>query len=81
MRDEAVKNGADGAIILKFDKKLILYDPGYQEDFSDVENKLDLSANDLVILAYADSYRLAEHGALAVAIEINADLRNIMKKF
>ena len=81
LRDEAVKNGADGAIILKFDKKLILYDPGYQEDFSDVENKLDLSANDLVILAYADSYRLAEHGALAVAIEINADLRNIMKKF
>ena len=81
LRDEAVKNGADGAVILRFDKKLILYDSGYKEDFTDVENKFDLATNDMVIVTYAESYRLAEHGALAAAVEINADLRNIMKKF
>lgn len=81
LRDQAVKNGADGAIILRFDNKLILYDSGYKEDFSDVENKFDLATDDMVIVTYAESYRLAEHGALAVAIKINSDLRKIMKKF
>jgi len=80
LRDQAVKNGADGAIILRFDKKLILYDSGYKEDFKEIENKFDLSKNDMVIVTYADSYRLAEHGALAAAIEISADFKNILKK-
>ncbi len=81
LRDEAVKNGADGALILKFDKKLSLYDPGYKQDVSEIENMFDLSKNDLVIVAYADSCKLAEHGALAVAIEINNNLKNILRRF
>ena len=81
LRDEAVKNGADGALILKFDKKLSLYDQGYKQDISEIENMFNLSKDDLVIVAYADSYKLAEHGALAVAIELNSDLRNIIGKF
>ncbi len=81
LRDEAVKNGADGAVILKYDKKLGIYGSDYEHDFSELENKFRLGKNDLVILSYANSYRLAEHGALAVAIELNTDLKNIMQKF
>ena len=81
LRDEALKNGADGALILRFDKKLILYDMDYKENLDEIEKKFDLSKNDLVIVAYADSYKLAEHGALAAAIELNSDLQNIMQKF
>ena len=81
LRDEAVKNGADGALLLKYDKKLRLYDPDYKQDFSEIENKFDLDRNDLVVVAYADSYKLAEHGALAAAIRLNRNLKNIMQKF
>ena len=81
LRDEALKNGADGALILRFDKKLMLYDSDYKENLDEVENKFDLSKNDLVIVDYADSYKLAEHGALAAAANLNTDLKNIMQEF
>ena len=81
LRDEAMKNGADGALVFNFDKKLELYGSDYDRDFSDMEGMLDLGKDDLVIVAYADSYRLAEHGALAAAIELNKDIRDIMQKF
>ncbi len=81
LRDKAVKNGADGALILNYNKRLRLCDSDSEEDFSEIENKFDLEKNDLVIVTYADSYKLAEHGALAVVIGLNNDLRNIMRKF
>ena len=81
LRDDAMKNGADGALVFNFDKKLELYGSDYDRDFSDMEGMLDLGKDDLVIVAYADSYRLAEHGALAAAIELNKDLKAIMQKF
>ena len=81
LRDDAMKNGADGALVFKFDKKLELYGSDYERDFSRIEDMFDLGKDDLVIVAYADSYRLAEHGALAAAIELNKDIRDIMQKF
>ena len=81
LRDEAMKNGADGALVFNFDKKLELYGSDYERDFSRIEDMFDLGKDDLVIVAYADSYRLAEHGALAAAIELNKDIRDIMQKF
>lgn len=81
LRDEAVKNGADGALILKYDKKLRFYDSDYKQDFSDIESKFSLNKNDWVIVTYADSYKLAEHGALAVVVYVDKNLRNIIGKF
>ncbi len=80
LRDEAVKNGAEGTVILKYDKKLRFYDSDYKEDLSEMENKLKVSKNDLVIAAYADSYKLAEYGAIAAAIRINKDLMDSLDK-
>jgi len=84
LRDIAVKNGAEGAIILRYDKhdkKLKISDAEIEEDFSEIESELNLSKDDLIIIAYSNSYRLAEHGALAVAVELNSDLKNLMSKF
>jgi len=80
LRDEAVKNGAEGALILKFDKKLRFYDSDYEENLSEIENKLKVSKNELVIVAYSDSYKLAEYGAISAAIRINKDLMNALDK-
>lgn len=80
LRDEAVKNGAEGALILKYDKKLRFYDSDYKEDISEIEDRLELEKNDLVIVTYAHSYKLAEYGAIAAAIRINKDLMNSLDK-
>lgn len=79
LRDEAVKSGAEGALILKYDKKLKFYDSEFKEDFSDIESKFDLNKDDLVVLAYADSYKLAEYGALAVVINIDKGIKSIIQ--
>ena len=84
LRDLAVKNGADGAILLKYDKhnkKLKIFDVDYEEDLSEIESKFSLNHEDLLIITYANSYKLAEHGALAVAIELNTGLKQLMNKF
>ena len=79
LRDEALKNGADGALILRYDKKLRLYDSDYEQDFGEIENKFNLAENDVVIVAYADSHKLAEHGVLAAAINVDKSLGNILE--
>ena len=83
LRDIAVKNGAEGAIIIRYgeDKKLKIFDSEYKEDFSEIESKFDLNYGNIVVVAYADSYRLAEHGALAVAVDLNNDLSGLMNRF
>ncbi len=80
LRDEAVKNGAEGALILKYDKKLRFYDSDYKEDLSEIEDRLKLGKNNLVIITYAHSYKLAEYGAISAAIRINKDLMNALDK-
>ncbi|MBI2208202.1 hypothetical protein HYU50_01800 [Candidatus Woesearchaeota archaeon] len=83
LRDTAVKAGADGALILKYDGRLKLYeleDTNNVRGFKEIENEFSLEKNDLVVAAYADSYKLAEYGALAVAIEVSSNLKSIMQK-
>lgn len=83
LRDTAVKAGADGALILEYDGRLKLYefhDNGNEYDFEEIENEFSLGKSDLVVVAYADSYKLAEYGALAVAVEVSKSLKSIMQK-
>ena len=80
LRDEAVKNGAEGAVILKYDRKLRFYDSDYKEDLGEMESKLELSENDFAIVACADSFKLAEYGAIAAAVRASNILKNTLKK-
>jgi len=84
LRDLIVKNGANGAMILRYEKpdnKLKIMDAEYEENFNELEEAFNLNKGDILIIAYSDSYRLAEHGAMAAAVEINIDLKNLMNRF
>src|SRR3989338_996009 len=81
LRDTAVKAGADGALILRYAKKLELYGSNaFDYDFSKMENEFDLAKDDLVVVAYSDSYKLAEYGALVSALEASSSLKKLMQK-
>tara|TARA_Y100000310_G_C20515884_1_gene731166 strand:+ start:422 stop:1012 length:591 start_codon:yes stop_codon:yes gene_type:complete len=83
LRDIALKNGADGALILEYDKGLKLYgleDSDNDVHFQEIEHKFELRLGDIVVITYAASYKLAEHGVLAVVIEICDGIKNTIEK-
>ena len=67
VRDIAVRNGAEGALILKYDKRLEI--EGYSKaDFSSLEREFSLKPKDTLIIAFAESYRDAENACVACAL-------------
>src|SRR3989338_10645262 len=78
LRDIAVKNGSEGALILKFDKRL--YAPESDYDYSWLEKSFELESGDILALAFADSYSIAENSALAVASELNPSLKSFINR-
>jgi len=81
LRDIAVKNGAEGAIILKFDGRLYAPESDYMQDYMELEKHFDLKNNDTLVVAFSNSSRNAETGALAIAIELNGELKKFMDGF
>ncbi len=81
LRDIAVKNKADGAVIFVFDKRLYLPNVDYTSRFSDLEKEFNFKKGNLLIISFANNYKNAESGALAIAVNICKDLnmRNILK--
>ena len=81
LRDIAVKSGADGAIILKFDKKLYAPESGYEHDYKELERYFDFKNNDVLIIAFSNKSKNAENGALAIAIELSDFLKRFVSAF
>lgn len=77
LRDIAVKNGADGALILKFSDRLYAPESDYLQDYGEIEKLFNFGSNDLLIVAFSNEKRKAENGAFAIAVELN----NPLKKF
>ncbi len=77
LRDIAVKNKADGAIILKFDGRLYAPESDYEQDYKELEKYFDFNNDDVLVIAFSDIIKNAENGALSIAIE----LTNTLKKF
>ena len=69
LRDIAVKNGADGALILKYENKLYAPESNFEQDYKELEEYFELKNNDVLIVAFSSNKRKAENGALAVAME------------
>ena len=80
LRDLAVKNGAEGAIILKFEGRLYAPESDYKQDYRELEEYFKLKNNDVVVVAFSDTYRNAENGALAVAIELSSVIKNFINE-
>ncbi len=77
LRDIAVKNGAEGALIFAYKDKLVL--PGIDDfDTTELESLFDYTKNDLLIITFSGSYRWSENAALAVAMEVDEELNNIL---
>ena len=77
LRDIAVKNGADGAIILKFEEKLHAPESDYSFNYKNLEKYFDFKNNDVLVIAFSNKKRQSEIGSIAIAIELS----DILKKF
>jgi len=81
LRDIAVKNLAEGAIILKFQDKLYAPEAGYEQDFKELEKCFDFKDNDVLVISFSNEKRHAENGALAIAVELSNTLKKFISEF
>lgn len=77
LRDIAVKNGADGALILKFNGNLYAPESDYEYDYSELERYFKLKNNDILVIAFSSDFGNAEKAALSIAVELNDMLKNL----
>ncbi|MBI2654308.1 hypothetical protein HYX02_05880 [Candidatus Woesearchaeota archaeon] len=75
LRDVAVKNSAEGVLILKFKGRLYVPDFDHKQDYKELEKHFELKDNDVLLVAFSNDKRTAENGVLAVAIELNDTLK------
>lgn len=80
LRDLAVKNGAEGAIILEFDNRL--YAPEYEQehDYGEFEKYFDFENNDALVIAFSSDKKDAENAALAIAVELSGNLKKFISE-
>ncbi|MBI3034977.1 hypothetical protein HYY71_01520 [Candidatus Woesearchaeota archaeon] len=78
LRDIAVKSGAEGAIILRFDKRLYAPESDYEQDYGELEKHFEFKDNDVLVVAFSSKNRQAENGSLAIAIELSEELKRFM---
>ena len=81
LRDIAVRNKADGAIILKFENKLYAPESSYEQDYKELEKYFDFGDNDALVIAFSSQKREAENGALAIAVELSSFLKKFINEF
>ena len=81
LRDIAVKNGAEGAIILRFENRLYAPQSGYEQDYKELEKNFNFENNDVLAIAFSDEKKRAENGALAIAIELSSVLKMFISEF
>ena len=80
LRDMAVKHGAEGALILKFDSKLYAPESNYEQDYKWLEKLFDFSRDDVLAISFSREKRKAENGALAIATELNRALKKFISE-
>lgn len=81
LRDLAVKEKAEGALILSYNGKLYTPEPEYNKDFDDFESIFKLKNRNLIIISFAEREKYAESGCLAVGSELNGQLKNFLNQF
>jgi len=79
-RDIAVRTGASGALVLKYDDKLnkLKFPSNIQsiEDFLEFKNEIEsmnfkFNAGDVLIVAFSNNYNVSENAAFAIALSFN----------
>ncbi len=86
-RDIAVKQGVEGAVILKFDKELYIpnadinFNKNYKKSYDEILKCFDFKKGNILIICFAKSLKNAENGALEIALSMSKELNNLIKKF
>ena len=86
-RDIAVKQGVEGAVILKFDKELYIpnadinFNKNYKKSYDEILKRFDFKKGNILIVCFAKSLRNAENGALEIALSMSKELNNLIKMF
>jgi len=86
-RDIAVRQGAEGAVILKFDKELYIHNAdinfkeNYKKAYDEILKRFDFKKGNILIVCFAKSLRNAENGALEIALSMSKELNNLIKMF
>jgi len=79
VRDVAVKEGSEGAMIFEYDESLIL--PGVQTKlkFKEIEEQYDLKKGDIVVVSLAKDIETGTRSALAVSLYLSTELGKILE--
>lgn len=74
LRDIAVKNNAEGALIFLFDKKLLIPDYEYKQEFKELNELFNYKNKNILVVTFADSYKISETAAIKVVEAVNDKL-------
>ncbi len=78
LRDIAIRNQADGAMIFKYSDKLELPDCDYNlESFEILKDIFHFKKNDVLIVTFSDNKLISDISCFAVASKISESLKNI----
>ena len=78
LRDKAIKNGAEAALIFVYKNGLVLpYAEEFKEDFKELENLFSFKNGDILIVTFAGSSREAENSALSLFLFLTPKLNKI----
>ena len=81
LRDAAVKNGAEGAMILKFKNRLKMPESASLINYKNLEKHFELKNNDILVISFSNKNKYAENGALAVTAELNNTIKTFINEF
>ncbi len=79
-RDIAIRNGADAALLFKFEGKLFL--PQCEQDLIDtknIDNLFDMSDGDYLVIVYSDDKSVIERALYNVAVGLNSGLGKVVE--
>lgn len=75
-RDVAIAHGAEAALVLTMKDRLMA--SGLDEDFSTLQQQLQLRSGDSVIVAVASDTAIASKAALASAMQVSEELSSLL---
>jgi len=79
-RDIAIRQGAEAALLLRFDKKLFI--PECDQDVMNMdkfEGLFKYKQGDILMVVFADSTNIVERALLSVALSLNLRLKRVIK--
>lgn len=83
LRDLAVRQGADGALILKFDGNRLCF-PDFEYNNKDIMHfaqEFNLKKGDLIILVWSDKDNITERAMLIIGGLLNTLIRGFLEEF